>query len=268
MYLVPDASRICTTDDENKFVDITMTTELQSSLKVALRRIHSHTPRIHCITNDAATTLTANVLLAIGAHPSMTTDSAEIINFIEQSDAISINLGMLNDGKRNAIRNSARAAKRINKPWVLDPVMIDFSESRLNFCQYLLRYNPTVIRGNESEIKTLETATRLTCEQLNKKFSAIIAITGKLDHVVTEEASWGASSGHHWMSRVTGMGCALSALIAAFVSQQTDYYQATTDAISLYGMAGEQAAEKAAGPGSFMARFTDALYHIQQNAIE
>ena len=268
MYLVPAPPRICTTDDQDKFVEITMTTATQSNLNIALRRIHSQTPRIHCITNDAASTLTANVLLAIGAQPSMTTDSSEIINFIEQSDAISINLGMLNDEKRNAIRNSARAAKRINKPWVLDPVMVDFSAPRLNFCQYLLRYNPSVIRGNEAEIKTLETATGLTCEQLNKKFSTIIAITGKLDRVVTDQTSWEASSGHHWMSRVTGMGCALSALIATFISQETDYFQATTNAIALYGMAGEQAAEKAAGPGSFMARFTDALYHLQQNAIK
>ena len=60
-------------------------------------------PKVHCIVNDVAATLAANVLLAVGAQPSMTNDPFEVTAFTESADALSINLGMLTNDKRLAI---------------------------------------------------------------------------------------------------------------------------------------------------------------------
>ena len=95
--------------------------QIPTELTVAIANVASRSPRIHCITNEAATSLTANVLLALGTQPSMTSDPSDVTQFVEQSDALSVNLGMLNDEKRGAIRHAVRTASNLEKPWIFGP---------------------------------------------------------------------------------------------------------------------------------------------------
>ncbi len=61
------------------------------------------------------------------------------------------------------------------------------------------------------------------------------------------------------MAKVTGMGCALTALMAALAAVEKNRLVAAGAALLWFNIAGEIAAEKAAGPGSFVAHFIDAL---------
>ncbi len=241
--------------------------QIPTELTVATANIASNSPRIHCITNEAATSLTANVLLALGAQPSMTSDPSDVTQFVEQSDALSINLGMLNDEKRGAIRHAVRTASNLEKPWILDPVMINVSEGRLNFCRNMLRYNPSAIRGNIREIEALETALDSRVEQISEKYSSIIVTSGETDRVVRSMSYKEVAAGHQWMAHITGMGCALSATIGAFISTSNDHLKATVDALTLWGIAAEHAHRASNGPGTFAGNFLDCLYRLSQESI-
>ena len=64
------------------------------------------------------------------------------------------------------------------------------------------------------------------------------------------------------MAKVTAMGCAGSALIAACLAVEPDALRAAAAALLIIGVAGEMAAEARAGPGSFAVAIIDALYRL------
>lgn len=217
-------------------------------------------PKVHCIINDVAVTLTANVLLAVGAQPSMTNDPFEVTAFTESADALSVNLGMLTHDKRSAIRIASDCAKQKKIPWVLDATMIDRSNHRLEFCEELLENLPTVIRGNEVEVNALCQHLNLTKADLCKNHRTILVATGDTDRIDSDKKSCELKHlGHPWMSRVSGMGCALSALIATMLATCDDAFDATLNTIFLFGVVGREAAKSSKGPGSFVNSFIDQL---------
>ncbi len=217
-------------------------------------------PKVHCIVNDVAMAMTANVLLAVGAQPSMTHDPFEVTAFTESADALSINLGMLSNDKRRAIRIAAKCANKKSIPWVLDATLIERSSLRLEYCEELLEFQPTVIRGNHAEILAL-------CQQLDKTktelchaHNTILVTTGEVDWVDSARKSCELKKlGHKWMSQVSGMGCTLSALIAASLTAYDDPFSAALKTLFLYGITGERAANDSSGPGSFFNNFLDRL---------
>lgn len=217
-------------------------------------------PKIHCIVNDVAAALTANTLLAVGAQPSMTNNHCEVPAFTESSDALSINLGMLTDERIRAIREASICASENRIPWVLDATMIDRSGTRLEFCLELLGNRPAVIRGNKAEVSALCRNLDLTTIQFCQKYGAVLVATGAADRVNSGSRRCKLERlGHPWMSRVSGMGCALSALIAAMLTAYSDAFDASVDTLHLYGAVGKRAASNSQGPGSFAAAFIDEL---------
>ena len=64
------------------------------------------------------------------------------------------------------------------------------------------------------------------------------------------------------MAKVTAMGCAASALVAACLAVEPDAWRATAAALVMIGVAGELAAAKAQGPGSFAVAILDALHNL------
>jgi hydroxyethylthiazole kinase len=70
------------------------------------------------------------------------------------------------------------------------------------------------------------------------------------------------------MGKITGTGCAATAITAAFMAVNNDYFTAATEAMVIMGLAGEMAAEEADAPGTFQVKFLDALYKINAEAIE
>ncbi len=217
-------------------------------------------PKVHCIVNDVAMTLTANALLAVGAQPSMTIDPFEVRAFTESADALNINLGMLTNDRRSAIRTSAKCAHKKNIPWVLDTTMIDRSSLRLDFCDDLIEHVPTVVRGNEVEIDALTQRAGKSRSDFCKSYNTILVTTGETDWVDSPKKSCELKKlGHAWMNQVTGMGCTLSALIAAMLTAHDDAFNAALNTLVIYSIIGERAAQESKGPGSFMNNFIDRL---------
>lgn len=213
--------------------------------------------RVHCITNSVAQNFTANVLLACGASPSMTASPDEAPQFTERLDALLINLGTLDAERRAATLDCAAVAARRGIPVVLDPVKCDLSPSRLAFAGQLLAAGNMILKANQAEALLLAEAP-----------VALRVVTGQVDTVAMASGeSATIANGHPLMDRTVAMGCALGALVAALAVRARTPFDGALAALLWFGVAGEIAAERASGPGSFASGFLDALYATSPETI-
>lgn len=232
---------------------------LAGSAGATLGAIRVRGPRIHCLTSPVAMVLSANVLLAVGATPSMTATPDGVADFVRGSDALLVNLGMLDAGRLAAAEIAAPLARELGRPWVLDPVKIERSPARLETARALLAYGPAVVRANGAETTSLAGDGNRAWAEFARERRLVLATTGPVDVIVDGERELRLANGSPLMDRVTAIGCAGSALLAAFLAVEADRFAATVAALAVLGVAGEIAAEGARGPGSFVPAFIDAL---------
>lgn len=230
-------------------------------------------PLVHCITNYVAMNIMANVLLAVGASPAMVHAREEVADFAGLAQTLSVNIGTLDPAWAEAMVTAAGVMRSHGRPWVLDPVGVGATRFRQAVCADLLKEKPTVIRGNASEILALAgagakgrgadaadpvEAAEDAARDLAQRTGAVVAVSGAVDYVTDGSAAYRVANGDALMPRVTALGCSLNGVIAAFLPGQPAL-PATVAALALYGLAGEQAAQSAKGPGSFQTAFLDAL---------
>jgi hydroxyethylthiazole kinase len=232
-------------------------------------RLRARSPRVHCITNAVAQNLTANVLLATGAVPSMTVDPLEIAQFVERADSLLVNLGTLNRDRREAAEIAIDEMADGHRPWVLDPVFVDRSEPRSAFAKTLVARQPWAIRLNGAEFSTLADAApedaalkRYVLDHLG-----VIALTGATDVVTDGSRLAKIDNGHPLMGQVTAMGCAGAAVVTACLAVEADPWLATVAGLLAFSVAGECAAMRARGPGSFVAEIIDALARLDRETL-
>ena len=235
--------------------------ELSQLAAALLERLREKAPRVHCITNSVAQNFTANALLAAGCVPSMTLSPEEIGDFVSRSDALLVNLGTFDCERREATEIAVENASEGKVPWVLDPVFVDRAPGRADFARELAARGPTVVRLNGPEFATLF-GVQMNRDALTAAAGAnkiVLALSGEIDLVSDGARIAAIGNGHPLMSKVTAMGCAASALIAACLAVETDGWRAAASALMMIGVAGEMAAAKSAGPGSFAVAILDAL---------
>ena len=224
--------------------------------------------------------IAANALLAIGASPAMVHAPEEAEDFGAIAEALVVNIGTLSADWVIGMEAAAEVAGRLGRPWVLDPVGVGATAYRNETTRRLLAKNPTIVRGNASEILAAANVAGLQGEAaapkgvdsahetsaayalagaLARRQDCIVAATGAVDFVTDGERAVEFANGSPLMTRVTALGCALSATIAAFAAVTPDAFLATAGAIGVYGVVGEMAGEAAARSGSFRVAFLDAL---------
>ena len=232
-------------------------------------RLRARRPRVHVLTSPVAQTFTANMLLAVGAEPSMTFAPEEVPAFVESADALLVNLGMLDRVRRDSSLTAIDVAKEAGVPWVLDPVKVEVSPSRLEFARRLMELEPALVHANHAEFRCLagldaeDTAVR---EYAVHSISTL-AVTGEVDIVTDGRRLVRVANGHPLMDRVTAMGCAGTAIAAAFRAVEPDPVLAAVAALVATGVAGEIAASSAKGPGSFAVEIIDALYALDVETL-
>jgi hydroxyethylthiazole kinase len=234
-------------------------TELSRVIEYAaasLTHVRQRRPRVHCLMNTVVQKFVADGLAALGAIPSMTSSPEEVEAFAGRADALVINLGTLDDGRRTAIRLASAVARDAAKPWIVDPVHCDYSPSRLAFAKELISLAPSVVRGNASEM-----------DIIGEVNGALKIKTGPVDELTLDRSVVRIENGHPLMAQVTGTGCLSGALIAAFMAVEPDCLKAAAGALLTSGIAAEIAAKNANGPGTFEAAFRDALAALQPEDI-
>jgi hydroxyethylthiazole kinase len=228
-----------------------------------LSRLRTKPPRVHCITNSVAQNFTANVLLAVGAQPSMTISPEEIGHFAGGADALLVNLGTFDRERAEAIDIAVAAAVAAKRPWVLDPVLIDRSPPRAALARELLKRKPAALRLNAAEFVALGgKADAPAVRDFAAAHSTVVALSGAADLVAGGGQVATLGNGHPLMARITAMGCAASALVAACLAVESDPFIAAIAGMSILGVAGEIAGDTAEGPGSLAVSILDSLYRL------
>lgn len=249
-------------------------------LWTAITAVRDKAPLIHNITNFVVMNNTANALLAIGASPAMIHSADEVEDFVAISQALVVNIGTLDSGLIAACKLAVMRASAVGVPWILDPVGAGATPYRRLAADVLSRLKPAVIRGNGSEILTLaqqagegrgvdslhgaETAL-VAAQRLAKNTGAVVAVTGAVDYVTDGVRIIAIHNGHPLMARVTGLGCSATAVIGAFLGVESNTFTATVAALTLFGVAGEIAAEQSPGPGTLQVALLDILYTLKES---
>jgi hydroxyethylthiazole kinase len=168
-------------------------------------------------------------------------------------------------------------------PVVLDPVGAGATEYRTDSCRRLLDVlELAVVRGNSAEIATLagRPAEIRGVEAIGanggpdlareaaRSLGCVVAVTGPVDHVSDGETVNSVANGHELMATVTGTGCMSTAITGCFLGVQPHALTAATGALVAFGVAGEDAAESAKGPGSFHVALYDALYALDPETLD
>lgn len=260
-----------------------------------LEAVRARRPLIHSITNYVTANDCANILLACGASPIMADDEAEVEEITALCAGLNLNIGTLNRRTVGSMLLAGRTANRLGRPVVLDPVGAGASRLRTDTALHLLsELRFAVIRGNMSEIRTLAGAGGATqgvdasladcvteqnldaaaafAKRFAAKTGAVVAITGAIDLVADAERVLCVRSGHPMMRDVTGTGCQLSALTAAFAAASpNDCFHAAAAAVAAMGLAGEIAhAALLPGEGSaaYRGRIIDAVWNLTPQRLE
>jgi hydroxyethylthiazole kinase len=260
--------------------------DLADSAGILLEVLRDAPPLTHCITNAVVTGFTANVLLAVGAAPAMVDIVGEAGMFAGVASGLLINLGTPTPEQRAAALEAVAGATTSGTPWVLDPVAIGALPVRTGLAHELVEQRPTAVRGNASEILALAglsaggrgvDATDTTdaaadaAASLARRFGCVVAVSGPIDLITDGERALRLANGHELLTRVTGGGCALGAVMAAFLGAAratgTDALTAVAAASLVYTIAAEQAARRSSGPGSFAVALLDALAAVSAEDI-
>lgn len=263
--------------------------------KNMLENVRKNCPLIHNITNYVTVNDCANILIACGASPIMADDQDEVAEITAICAGLNINIGTLNSRTIASMVIAGKRANELNHPVILDPVGAGASSLRTKTAMQLLEeVKFTVIRGNISEIKTLalgsgttkgvdaDVADKVTEENLDdviafaKTFAAktgtVIAITGAIDIVADDTKAYCIRNGHPMMSSITGTGCQLSAMTAAFITANPDHpLEAAAAAVSAMGYAGELAHGRLTemdGNSTYRNYIIDAIYHMTTEMLE
>ncbi len=248
-----------------------------------IERIRNDAPLVHNITNYVVMNNTANALLAIGASPIMAHALEEVEEMVGISSSLVVNIGTLSVPWIEAMFRAADAAKSRGIRIVFDPVGAGATAFRTDTArEFLDQFRPTVVRGNSSEIMALvkeeiqtkgvdsrhgSEAALETAFILNKQYGCVVSISGEVDRIVADGRIISVSNGDPIMPRVTGLGCTASALTGAFIAVDASPFEGAAAAMAVMGIAGEMAAAKSAGPGSFQFEFLDALYRIGEPEV-
>lgn len=264
-------------------------------LKTMLENVRSNCPLIHNITNYVTVNDCANILLACGGSPIMADDIGEVEDITTICGGLNINIGTLNQRTIPAMFAAGKKANALGHPVVLDPVGAGASALRTNTANDLLKeVKFTVIRGNISEIKTLasgagttrgvdaDVADSVTKENLAQaaafakafaeKTGAVVAITGAIDIVADAKKAYCIFNGHPMMRSITGTGCQLSAMTAAYITANPETpLEAAAAAVCAMGICGEKAYGRLGsedGNSSYRNYIIDAICHLDGDTLE
>ncbi len=264
-------------------------------LQEMLENVRARTPLVHCITNYVTVNDCANILLACGGSPIMADDPEEAADITSICNALVINIGTLNQHTIPAMHSAGGKANKLAHPVILDPVGAGASALRTKTAHALLdAVNFTVIRGNISEMKALALGSTSTkgvdadaadavgegnldtigafAKEFSRKSGSVIAITGAIDVIADAEHVCLIRNGHPMMSKITGTGCMLTALTAAYLAANPgSAFMATVAAVCSMGLAGERAYKRLGGfdgNATYRNYIIDEIYHLSGRALE
>ena len=258
---------------------------MKDAIRQAIQTTMKTHPLVHSITNIVTVNDCANIILAAGGTAIMAQDEREVEEITTGSAALALNMGALR--AQEAMLLAARRAKQLGHPVVLDPVAAGASRLRSEMCSHLLADGlVSVIRGNASELRALAAGEehaagveasaldRVTEDNLaesaawlaafSRKTKTVVLLSGAIDLITDGNRTAALRGGSALMSRITGAGCMLTSLTAAYCGANPDkLLQAAAAASGVMKVCGTVAErrvrEEMEGTASFRTRLIDAV---------
>lgn len=255
-----------------------------SRVTEVIAKVRSTRPLVHHITNFVSMNASANITLCMGALPVMAHAREEVEEMVDAASALVLNIGTLWPEQVDAMMMAGRRANERNIPIVLDPVGAGATQLRTKSAQHLLQeLSVAIVRGNAAEIASLAgVEARISgveslsvkgdaasiASQLARKCRSVTVVTGAVDVVTDGSCFVHIANGHPMMSTVTGTGCMATSVIAACAAVERDSILAATAALAAYGLAGQLAADRSDGPGTFQMHLYDAMAGLTEDALQ
>lgn len=249
---------------------------------------------VQCITNFVTVNDCANILLSIGATPTMAMDCREVEEAVAKVSALVCNMGAIEHLESMLL--AGKEANRLHIPVVLDPVGAGGTTLRQEAASLLIQeVQFAAIRGNASEIKAIagihsrgrgvdaakediisENSLQKDIEifeELAKRIHTVVAVSGPIDVITNGEQTMLIRNGCPTMARITGSGCMLTTLMGAFCgANEEQIFEAAALAVAVMGIAGELAEEKRiqnkTGNATFRNALIDAIFNITAEQIK
>ncbi len=255
-----------------------------------LGRVREKRPLVHHLTNWVTIYDCAAATRAAGALPVMAHAPEEVAQMAGIASALVLNIGTLTKGLIDSMVIAGEAANKKGIPIVLDAVGAGATDLRTREAKRLLsELDIDIIKGNagevgvlagvEAEVKGVESisvggdpaelaATLARARESEKGGRAAVAVTGERDIVSDGERTYLVKNGHELMGKVVGTGCMAASVIGSFAAVEDNRAEAAASALACFGTAGEIAATKAGGPGTFKALLLDALHGLSEEDVE
>lgn len=230
-------------------------------------------PLIQCITNEITCESMANALLYIDAKPIMADDPREFPQLFQQTSALVLNLGHLSQEREQSLLAASDYARQVTKPTVVDLVGYGASDIRNEVGEKLVHNQPTVVKGNLSEMRTfcqlvshgrgvdgspldqseeaIEELIQALRQQTQKFPQTVFLATGIQDVLVSQEQVIVLQNGVPELDCFTGTGDLVGALVAALLGEGNAPMTAAVAAVSYFNLCGEKAKTKSQGLADF-----------------
>lgn len=259
-----------------------------------MQQVKEKEPLVQCITNFVTVNDCANILLSIGATPTMAMDCREVEEAVAKVSALVCNMGAIEHLESMLL--AGKEANRLHIPVVLDPVGAGGTTLRQEAASLLIQeVQFAAIRGNASEIKAIagihsrgrgvdaakediisENSLQKDIEifeELAKRIHTVVAVSGPIDVITNGEQTMLIRNGCSTMARITGSGCMLTTLMGAFCgANEEQIFEAAALAVAVMGIAGELAEEKRiqnkTGNATFRNALIDAIFNITAEQIK
>ncbi|MBU0629057.1 MAG: hydroxyethylthiazole kinase [Nanoarchaeota archaeon] len=249
-----------------------------------LKKLREQKPLVHHITNWVTIYDCANIVRAIGALPVMAHAKEEAADMAKIANALVLNIGTLTIELIESMKLAGKAANEKGIPIILDAVGVGATKLRDDKAFELLNeLKIDIIKGNSSEIAKLAgenvqtkgvEATKVeanlidVAKKLANEKNSTVVITGKEDIITNSKETYLCKNGHEMMSKFVGSGCMATSVIASFAAVEKDYAKAAASALVCFGIAGELAARRASGIGTYKEAFFDEIFNLDESDIK
>lgn len=245
-----------------------------------LERVRAARPLVHHITNYVTVNDCANICICAGGSPVMT-DGEDVADMVSIASVSVLNIGTLNERTVHSMEVAASvAAGRI--PFLLDPVGAGATQYRTDVSEMLMRFHPTVIKGNAGEIGVLSgiggdvkgvdshgsSDAEAAVRALSRATGSIVVATGAEDYVSDGETVLRLENGTEMLENVSGTGCMLSSVVGCYIGACGRDIMAVAAAVTAFNVAAEVAAEDSRGPGTFKSALMDAMFSLDGRTLD
>jgi hydroxyethylthiazole kinase len=236
-------------------------------------------PLIHHITNYVTVNDCANITICAGGAPVMADAREEAGEMAGFAGALVLNIGTLNAGIIESMILAGKAANERGIPVVLDPVGAGATKLRTESTRRLFdALDIAIVKGNAGEIGTLAGADAkvrgvdsagVTGDLVSivrdyaESAGITVVASGATDIVSDGKRVLFVKNGHPMMGTISGTGCMASSVTGICAAVSSDRVMAAATALAAFGLAGERAAARAAGPGSFKVALFDEMAALE-----